>query len=112
MKYLLVDTSNMFFRARHVAARGADSWSKVGMSLHITFNALLKTWRQVKPDHVIFCLEARSWRKSHTATYKRNRQDVKDAMNKAQQKNNKGGTGGFLGGLGKVVGGLGSLFGL
>lgn len=89
MKYLLVDTSNMFFRARHVAARGADSWSKVGMSLHITFNALLKTWRQVKPDHVIFCLEARSWRKSHTETYKRNRQDLKDAMSKTQAEEDK-----------------------
>ena len=89
MKYLLVDTANMFFRARHVAARGADSWSKIGMSLHITFNALLKTYRQSKPDHVIFCLEARSWRKDHTASYKRNRQDNKDAMSKTQAEEDK-----------------------
>jgi 5'-3' exonuclease len=89
MKYLLVDTSNMFFRARHVAARGADSWSKVGMSLHIMFNTLLKTWRQMKPDHVIFCLEARSWRKDHTASYKRNRQDAKEAMSASQAEEDK-----------------------
>ena len=89
MKYLLVDTANMFFRARHVAARGADSWSKVGMSLHITFNALLKTYRSHKPDHVIFCLEARSWRKDHTITYKRNRQEAKDAMSKTQAEEDK-----------------------
>ena len=89
MKYLLVDTSNMFFRARHVASRGADPWSKVGMSLHIMFNTLLKTWRQMKPDHVIFCLEARSWRKDHTASYKRNRQDAKDAMSTVQAEEDK-----------------------
>jgi 5'-3' exonuclease len=89
MKYLLVDTANMFFRARHVAARGADSWSKIGMSLHITFNALLKTYRSHKPDHIIFCLEARSWRKDHTETYKRNRQEAKDAMTKAQAEEDK-----------------------
>lgn len=89
MKYLLVDTANMFFRARHVAAQRADTWSKIGMSLHITFNALLKTWRLHKPDHVIFCLEARSWRKDHYDFYKRNRQETRDAMNKSQQEEDK-----------------------
>ena len=89
MKYLLIDTANMFFRARHVAARGADTWSKLGMSLHITFNALLKTYRNHKPDHVIFCLEGRSWRKDHTASYKRNRQEARDAMTKIQAEEDK-----------------------
>lgn len=89
MKYLLVDTANMFFRARHVAARGADTWSKLGMSLHITFNTLLRTYKQIKPDHVIFCLEGRSWRKDHTATYKLNRQETRDAMSSAQAEEDK-----------------------
>ena len=89
MKYLLVDTANMFFRARHVAARGADTWSKLGMSLHITFNTLLRTYRQFKPDHVIFCLEARSWRKSHTASYKANRQEARDKMSAIQAEEDK-----------------------
>ena len=89
MKYLLVDTANMFFRARHVAVRGTDSWSKLGMSLHITFNALLKSWRLHKPDHVIFCLEARSWRKDFNSSYKRNRQDARDAMTSAQAEEDK-----------------------
>ena len=89
MKYLLVDTSNMFFRARHVAARGADSWSKVGMSLHITFNALLKTWRQVKPDHVIFCLEGRSWRKDYYPPYKRNRAEARSALTEKEAAEDK-----------------------
>jgi 5'-3' exonuclease len=89
MKYLLVDTANMFFRARHVAARGSDSWSKVGMSLHITFNALLKSWRLHKPDHVIFCLEGRSWRKDFASSYKRNRQQARDAMSSIQAEEDK-----------------------
>jgi len=89
MKYLLVDTANMFFRARHVASKGTDSWGKLGLSLHITFNALIKSWRTHKPDHVIFCLEARSWRKNYASTYKRNRQETKDAMSKTQAEEDK-----------------------
>lgn len=89
MKYLLVDTANLFFRARHVAARGADSWSKLGISLHITFNSLQKTWRLFKPDHVIFCLEARSWRKDFYEGYKRNRQETRDAMTESQAEEDK-----------------------
>lgn len=89
MKYLLVDTANLFFRARHVAARGADSWSRLGISLHITFNSLQKTWRLFKPDHVIFCLEARSWRKDFYEGYKRNRQETRDAMTESQAEEDK-----------------------
>jgi 5'-3' exonuclease len=85
MKYLLVDTSNMFFRSRHVASRGADAWTKVGTALHITLASLQKTYRLMKPDHVIFALEARSWRKDHTASYKANRAETRAAMTAAQQ---------------------------
>ena len=35
-KYLIVDTANTFFRARHVAFRGATLDEKVGLSIHIT----------------------------------------------------------------------------
>ena len=33
--YILVDTANMFMRARHVV-RGDDMYTKIGMSYHIT----------------------------------------------------------------------------
>ena len=89
MRYLLVDTANMFFRARHVAARGSDTWSKLGLSLHITFNALLKVHRLFQPDHVIFCLEARSWRKDFKDTYKRNRTEAREAMNVKEAEEDK-----------------------
>ena len=80
MKYLLVDTANLFARARHSVPRGADTWTKLGLALHITFTGLLKVHRLHKTDHIIFALEARSWRKDHTGTYKANRQVVKNKM--------------------------------
>jgi len=69
MKYLLIDTANMFFRARHVAFRASDPWEKVGYALHITFTAINKVYRQFDADHVVFCLEGRSWRKDFYEPY-------------------------------------------
>jgi len=80
MKYLLVDTANLFARARHSTPRGADTWQKIGLALHIMFNAIMKMQRQYKPDHVVFALESRSWRKDHTGSYKANRADIKAKM--------------------------------
>ena len=42
MKYLLVDSLNMFMRAKHVGGRGADIDTKIGMAMHIMFNSLAK----------------------------------------------------------------------
>jgi hypothetical protein len=55
MTYILVDTANLFFRARHVV-RG-DLEEKIGMCLHVTFNSVRKAWRDFGGTHVIFCLE-------------------------------------------------------
>lgn len=85
MKYLLIDTANLFFRGRHIASQRADSWTKLGTALHLTLASLQKSYRLMKPDHVIFCLEARSWRKDHTASYKRNRSDARAALTVAQR---------------------------
>jgi len=46
MKYLLIDTANMFFRARHVAFRASDPWEKVGYALHISMAAINKVAKQ------------------------------------------------------------------
>jgi 5'-3' exonuclease len=78
MSYILVDTANTFFRARHVV-RG-DISEKVGMSLHVVLNSVRKAWKDFDGCHVIFCLEGRSWRKDYYAPYKRNRQETRDAM--------------------------------
>ncbi len=71
-KYILVDAMNMFHRAKHVSMRG-DIDMRIGMSLHIMFNALRKSWRDLGGTHVVFCLEGRSWRKSFYEDYKANR---------------------------------------
>jgi len=85
--YILVDTANTFFRARHVVRGDIDI--KVGMALHITFNSIKKAWTDFKADHVVFCLEGRSWRKDFYQPYKRNRQETRDAMNPREAEEDK-----------------------
>ena len=70
--YILVDTANTFFRARHVIRGDLDT--KIGIALHITLSSIKKAWQDFKADHVVFCLEGRSWRKDYYEPYKRNRQ--------------------------------------
>lgn len=77
MSYILVDTANTFFRARHVINGDADI--KLGMAFHITLNSIRKAWRDFNGTHVIFCLEGRSWRKDHYPPYKRNRAEARAA---------------------------------
>lgn len=78
MTFILVDTANTFFRARHVI-RG-DTSEKVGMAFHIVFNSIKKAWKDFNGSHVVFALEGRSWRKDHYAPYKRNRSDARAAL--------------------------------
>lgn len=83
MTYILVDTANTFFRARHVINGDADI--KLGMAFHITLNSIRKAWQQFNGHHVVFCLEGRSWRKDYYAPYKRNRSDARAALTEKQQ---------------------------
>ena len=87
MTYILVDTANTFFRARHVV-RG-DLNDKVGMSLHVILNSVRKAWKDFGGKHVVFCLEGRSWRKDYYEPYKRNRQEVRDAMSSNEAEEDK-----------------------
>jgi 5'-3' exonuclease len=83
MTYILVDTANTFFRARHVINGDADI--KLGMAFHITLNSIKKAWQDFNGAHVVFCLEGRSWRKDYYAPYKRNRTDARAAHNEREQ---------------------------
>ena len=85
--YILVDTANTFFRARHVI-RG-DLTTKIGMALHISLNSIKKAWADFDGDHVVFCLEGRSWRKDFYEPYKRNRSEARSALTEAQQEEEK-----------------------
>lgn len=87
MSYILVDTANTFFRARHVINGDADI--KLGMAFHITLNSIRKAWQQFQGKHVIFCLEGRSWRKDFYDPYKRNRHDARSALTEREQEEDK-----------------------
>lgn len=84
MKYLIVDTANTFFRARHSAHRQSDTWDKVGFAIHVTLASVNKAWRDQKADHVVFCLEGRSWRKDFYEPYKKNRSVARAALTEAE----------------------------
>jgi 5'-3' exonuclease len=76
--YILVDTANTFWRAKHVVRGSLED--KVGMSIHTTLASVRKAWRDFKGDHVIFCLEGRSWRKDFYEPYKRQRSQARAAL--------------------------------
>ena len=80
MRYLLVDTANTFFRARHSAHRQADTWDKLGFAIHVTLASINKAWRDHNADHVVICLEGRSWRKDFYEPYKKNRAVARAAL--------------------------------
>ena len=85
MTYILVDSQNMFFRARHVAGRAASLDEKIGLAFHIMFNSVKKATNLFSGSHVIFCLEGRSWRKDVYEPYKKNRKVVLDKRSPNEQ---------------------------
>ena len=78
MTYILVDTQNMFFRARHAAGRASSLDEKIGLAFHIMFNSVKKAHNMFNGGHVVFCMEGRSWRKDEYEPYKKNRKVVAD----------------------------------
>lgn len=84
MRYLIVDTANTFFRARHSAHRQSDTWDKLGFAIHVTLGSVNKAWREQKADHVVFCLEGRSWRKDFYEPYKKNRAVARAALTETE----------------------------
>jgi 5'-3' exonuclease len=87
MTYIIVDTANTFFRARHVINGDADM--KLGMAFHITLNSIKKAWQQFNGSHVVFCLEGRSWRKDYYEPYKRNRSDARAVLTEREQEEDR-----------------------
>lgn len=69
MKRLIVDTSNLFWRA--VAAQQrygpADATDSAGLGLHMCLNSLRKHWQNVQPDKLAVAFEGKeNWRKEYT----------------------------------------------
>jgi len=89
MRYLIVDTANTFFRARHSAHRQSDTWDRLGFAIHVTLGSVNKAWRNQKADHVVFCLEGRSWRKDYYEPYKKNRAVARAALTESEQEEDR-----------------------
>ena len=89
MNYVLIDTANMFFRARHGAFKASDTWTKLGFALHVTMMAANKVATRFKADHVVFALEGRSWRKDFYEPYKKNRAVARAALTDLEQEEDK-----------------------
>ncbi len=82
--YLLIDLTNTYFRARHTAHRASTSEEKVAFAIHVTLASINKCWRDQKGDHVVFCLEGRSWRKDFYKPYKANRSEARAALSPSE----------------------------
>jgi len=89
MQYALVDLANTYFRARHIAAKNTDSWTKIGMAIHLTLASVNQVVKKYGIEHVVFCLEGRSWRKDIYKPYKANRVAAQQALTEAEQEENK-----------------------
>jgi 5'-3' exonuclease len=89
VKYALIDTANTFFRARHIASRNSDTWEKIGMALHLTLSSVNQVVRKYGIDHVVFCLEGRSWRKDVYPQYKAHRKVAEQALTESEEEENK-----------------------
>ena len=69
--YLLVDMHNLAHRSKHAVM--GDVATKAGLALQIAFNSFRQCWRNFKVDHIVVCLESRSWRKDVYSGYKAQR---------------------------------------
>lgn len=87
--YLLIDLTNTYFRARHSAHRASTIEEKVAFAIHVTLASINKCWRDQRADHVIFCLEGRSWRKDFYKPYKANRAVARAAYTEVEQEEDR-----------------------
>jgi 5'-3' exonuclease len=89
VNYALIDTANTFFRARHIASRNSTTWEKIGMAIHLTLSSVNQVVKKYGIDHVVFCLEGRSWRKDVYKPYKAHRAVAQQALTESEQEENK-----------------------
>lgn len=77
MHSLVIDISNLLFRVaamqKHTggpANYGASVDDLVGLSMHVALQSIMKWYKKVKPDFVVFSFEGgTNWRKSYTAQH-------------------------------------------
>lgn len=84
-QYALIDSANTFFRARHIASRQADLSEKIGMAIHLTLASTNSIVNKFAIEHVAFCLEGRSFRKTISPAYKANRAVAQQSATEAEK---------------------------
>lgn len=85
MRYILIDSMNMFFRMRHSAHRGASIEDKLGLSMHMMFASTNKVVMNHNVDHVVFCLEGgNNWRKRFYEPYKKPRAEQRQQRSESE----------------------------
>lgn len=89
MKYIHIDTLNMFFRSVHTINPNSGIDVMAGMALHTIFNSVRKVWRQFGADHAVFHTEGRSWRKDFYPKYKLNRKVAMLAKSETERENDE-----------------------
>lgn len=82
--YILIDLNNLLHRAKHVTH--GDTSLKIGLSMHIAFTSILSMWRKFEADHVVICLDGKSWRREVYESYKRSRRVAAEAKSLKEQK--------------------------
>ena len=83
--FILVDSFNMYHRAKHVGMRGADIDMKIGLAFHIMMSSVKMCYQKFNADHAVFCLEGRSWRKDYYTPYKAHRKLAQQAKSVREQ---------------------------
>ncbi len=74
--FLLIDINNLMHRCRNTQHSG-DIETDAGLALHVSLNAIKSAWRRFNIEHLVFCLEGRSWRRDVYKEYKANRDVLK-----------------------------------
>lgn len=72
MKFLLLDLSNIFHKAKYVA-RADTPEEKSGLCAHIMLTSIRKAWVDHKADHLVICADSSSWRTDVYPQYKLSR---------------------------------------
>jgi 5'-3' exonuclease len=82
--YLIIDTANLYNRCLHAGGK-FDTYTKTGLVIHTMMMSIKKLYEKHNADHVVFCLEHKSWRKEVFPDYKAHR-EVKKLLASASEK--------------------------